>query len=35
LERIALARILPESLQRFTLKEGPLLFDRLDLASDG
>jgi hypothetical protein len=34
LERIAMARILPESLQRFTLKEGPLLFDRQNLAPD-
>jgi hypothetical protein len=33
LERIAMARILPESLQRFALKEGPLLFDRQNLAS--
>ena len=34
LGRIALARMLPESLQRFTLKEGPLLFDRQSLTSD-
>jgi hypothetical protein len=34
LQRIAGARILPESLQRFALKEGPLLFDRQHLASD-
>ena len=34
LERIAMARMLPESLQRFTLKEGPLLFDRQNLASE-
>ena len=34
LERIALARILPASLQRFALEEGPLLFDRQSLGSD-
>jgi hypothetical protein len=34
LQRIAGARILPESLKRFALKEGPLLFDRQNLASD-
>lgn len=34
LGRIALARMLPESLQRFALKEGPLLFDRQSLKSD-
>lgn len=34
LQRIAGARMLPESLQRFALKEGPLLFDRQSLASE-
>jgi len=34
LERIALARMLPESLQRFAMNEGPLLFDRQLLKKD-
>ena len=34
LERIALARILPESLRRFTLEEGALVFDRQRLRTE-
>ena len=34
LQRIADARMLPEPLRRFALKEGPLLFDRQSLNSD-
>jgi hypothetical protein len=34
LQRIATEPMLPESLRRFALKEGPLLFDRQSMASD-
>lgn len=34
LQRLAAEPMLPEALQRFALKEGPLLFDRQILASD-